>query len=76
MDMTEVKKAGADLPVGFCTKCKSNHCTSPLLHKGSWKLIDPKNLPEAKALAKASAEETKNESTPRSGSGTVGAKNR
>ena len=58
--MTEIKKAGADLPVGFCTKCKSNHCTNPLLHKGSWKLVDPKNLPEAKQLAKTSPDEPKN----------------
>ncbi len=57
--MTEVKKAGADLPVGFCTKCKSNHCTSPLLHRGAWKLVDPKNLPEARQLAKQTHEESK-----------------
>ena len=57
--MTEVKKAGADLPVGFCTKCKSNHCTNPLMHRGSWKLIDPKNLPEARQLAKSSPGEPK-----------------
>ncbi len=58
--MTDIKKAGSDLPVGFCTKCKSNHCTNPLLHKGSWKLMDPKNLPEAKQLAKNSPDEPKN----------------
>jgi hypothetical protein len=71
--MTDVKKAGSDLPVGFCTKCKSNHCTNPLLHRGSWKLVDPKSLPEAKALAKSNLEE-KNGTSHHSSPGHVGSK--